>query len=129
MGGVYAVSLTALTRHSNAETHTMNIQKIISDGGTTISLQGETPKRFLVSFPFFETIHRHLSESIVHEYISKHLPYLLKDNCYLGIWKHGEVWYIDISTSFETLETASEVGVSFSQKAIFDTLLNKQIDL
>lgn len=109
--------------------HTMNIQNIIRKGGTTFSLQGETPKRFLVSFPFFEQRLRAIDESVVYDYISKHLPYLLKDNCYLGIWKNGELWYLDISTSFEELITAAEVGRSFNQKAIFDTLLNEEVNL
>lgn len=109
--------------------HTMNIQNIISNGGTTFSLQGETPKRFMVSFPFFEQRLRAIDEAAVYDFISKHLPYLLKDNCYFGCWKSGELWYLDISTSFEKLETALEVGKSFSQKAIFDNLSGLEIKL
>jgi hypothetical protein len=110
-------------------THDMNIQKIIDNGGTTISLQGQVPTGYLVSLPFFEECSKYISDALVHDYISRHLKHLLKDNMYLGIWKNEGTWYLDISTCVQTLATATEIGRVFNQKAIFDCILQEEIKL
>lgn len=107
----------------------MNIEKIIADNGTTFSLSGETPKRYMVSFPFFEKTSRYIDEKVIYDFIAFNLPNLMKSNMFFGCWKNNGTWYLDISTSYDNLQTAVEVGKNYQQISIYDNLLQRELNL
>ena len=103
------------------------------NGGCSINLQGEEPTLgYMVSLNGMEQklLNGGLNlRNQIEQYIRRNEKTLEMVGAYLGLWKDGNILYIDVSIQWYKLETALAVGKIHRQIAIYDVVNKKEIRL
>lgn len=110
----------------------MNARKILlqakMNNGISINSEGTEPTQgYMVSIPGEETRVNILDIWTIETYIT--ILDQLNLYYYLGIWKEGKTWYLDISVNILDIKRAKQLGNEYNQKAVWDVVNKKEIYL
>lgn len=109
----------------------LNIEKIIKNGGATLTKEleeAQDTKRYIVSVYGQEKVFR-LNQLEELEKTVLNYAKDLKKGYYIGLWVNDNKVYLDVSTSFDRKNQATEFGKNNKQIAIFDIKENKSINV
>lgn len=95
---------------------------LISQGGFTYSLNGETPKRYIIGTGHFFILmcEREEFERKLLSFVFDNTKRLSSAGWFLGAWMDDDKIYFDVSFSNDSLEEAVELGSLHHQNAIYD---------
>lgn len=96
---------------------------LINGNGATYNFNSHAPTPttgYMVSIEGRENISSYMDKATVSAYVQANVAELIQEGKYLGGWKDGDQFYLDVSRHFTDLKEAKQFGKDNQQLAIFD---------